>query len=221
MRMPAADRASVYRRLQRRNRTVSVLRLAVPALGFVVLLALSAQIYLSSLGSRFGIDHLTVTPVSIDVDAPEYTGLLEDGSSYRVSAAVARAATSQTEIIDLSEASLSVTNVDGVEMTADAPRARLDTVNQTVQVPGTAQIGDSTGTEGTLTDSVFDWSSQVLTTEGPVAIDYADGAAVRAEGLVYDAKTAIWTFNRATVTLPDTPKAEGPVGDPATPGASD
>ena len=219
MTVPASDRQAIYRRLARRNRLVGVLRLALPALGLVLLAALSAQIYLSSLGARFGIGQLTVTPETIAVDAPEYAGLLDDGSSYRVWATQARAATARTELIDLAEAALEVTRPDGLRTNIEAARAQLDTMSQEVFVPGVAAIEDSAGTVGTLADSVFDWSAQVLTSSGPVAIDYADGATVRAQGLVYDAKTMVWTFSRALVTLPDTPGAATPLsdtsGDPA------
>jgi hypothetical protein len=57
---------------------------------------------------------------------------------------------------------------------------------------------------------VFDWQAQVLTGKGPVVVDYADGTHLVATGLRYDAKTAVWTFTDATVTLPDTPGAEAP-----------
>jgi len=45
----------------------------------------------------------------------------------------------------------------------------------------------------------------MLTTEGPVVINQADGTTVVAEGLVYDASAVIWTFTRSVVTLPSTP----------------
>lgn len=201
----ALDRQALYRRLARRNRIVGALRLALPLFGLVVLLLLSRQIYLSSIGGRFGIGQISVTPDSVAVDAPEYAGLLEDGSSYRVWASLARAATARTDLIDLTDAALLVTDPLGTGRTAEAPEAQLDTANQQVLIPGTAQIGDSTGTEGTLVDSIFDWSAQVLKTRGPVAIDYADGTSVRAQGLVYDARARVWTFAHALVTLPETP----------------
>ncbi|MNL28221.1 hypothetical protein D3C87_1498570 [compost metagenome] len=82
-------------------------------------------------------------------------------------------------------------------------------------MPGLADVADSTGTTGTLRDSVFDWRAQLLTTRGPVAIDYADGSTVRAQGLVYDAAAVDWTFERSVVTLPSTPGEGDPgaIGD--------
>lgn len=185
------------------------MRLAVPLVGALVLGGLIGQIYLASTGGRFGIDQLSVTPEAVTIDTPEYVGALTDGSTYRVWAATARAATGQSDIIDLVDARLVVNRVDGVQLTMEAATAQLDTTNQLTIVPGIAEVADSTGTTGSLNDSVFDWSSQELTSKGRVLIDYADGTRIRAEGLVYDAAAIVWTFKRSVVTLPSTPGEDG------------
>lgn len=201
----AAAGHSLYRRLERRNRVVGVLRLLVPLGGAAVLAALGVQLLLASFTGRFGVERITITPEAITVEAPEYAGVLEDGSHYRVVAETARAATSRTDLIDLINAQVVLNRIDGVQLQADAISAQLDTTNQLTLVEGVAEIADSTGTTGTLVDSVFDWGRQVLTSEGAVAIDYADGTTVRAEGLTYDADAVVWTFRRSVVTLPATP----------------
>ena len=195
----------IHRRLERRNRLVAVLRIALPGMGLIVLAGLLAQIYVASFTGRFGVGRIEVSPESILVDAPEYAGILGDGSAYRVWAARAWAATDRTDLIDLSGAHLVVDRPDGVQMQVDAQDALLETTEQLTLVPGQADIADSTGTVGTLADSVFDWQAQVLTTRGAVSIDYADGSTVRAQGLVYDAAAKVWTFSRSVVTLPATP----------------
>ncbi len=195
------DRQMLFRRLERRNRLVSILRIGVPILGALILVVLAAQIVISSLGSRFGIGQISITPEAVMVEAPEYAGVMDDGSNYRVSAISARASMDHADIIDLAEASVVLNRIDGVQMQAEAPRAQLDVTQQQVLVSGIVEISDSTGTMGTLRDSVFDWPARLLTTRGPVEIDYADGTKVRAEGMVYDAHAASWTFSRAIVTL--------------------
>ncbi|MBF0680497.1 MAG: hypothetical protein IR164_16350 [Devosia sp.] len=204
------DRDSLYGRLRRRNRLVAALRLGVPLLGAATLVGLLAQIYLSSLGNRYGIGQIVVTPDAITVEAPEYAGVLEDGSSYRVTADLARAATTNTDLIGLGNASIVLNRPDGVQMQASATSAELDALREKVIAAGITEIADSTGTTGTLENAEFDWPSQTLTTSGPVVIDYADGTAIRAETLVFDADARIWTFARAIVTLPATPGEEMP-----------
>src|SRR5690554_851537 len=170
----AAHRLAIYRGLAVRNRIVAILRIGVPALGSVALVALIAQIYVSSLGSRFGVGQISVTSERVTVEAPEYAGVLDDGTAYRVSASAAEAATDATDRIGLIEAALSMRRPDGVTMLVDAPAAVLDTTGQLVIVEGAANVGNSLGTTGVIHDSVFDYASQALVGEGPVTLDYAD-----------------------------------------------
>ncbi|ODT69425.1 MAG: hypothetical protein ABS75_17095 [Pelagibacterium sp. SCN 63-23] len=202
--MPATT-SVIHRRLRRRNGVVAALRVAVPALGALVLVALAAQIYRASFTGRFEVGQVTVTPEAVSIDAPEYVGLLEDGSAYRVWAESARAALSSSDHIDLFEAAVTLDRADGVRLQAEAAAAQLDTSAQLTLVPGLADVADSEGTIGTLYDSIFDWHEQVLTTRGKVAIDYGDGSTIRSDGLVYDAARIVWTFTNPVVTLPSTP----------------
>ena len=206
----AAQRLAVYRRLEARNRIVAVLRIGVPALGVIALSLLMAQIYVSSTASRFGISQIVVSPESVTVETPQYSGLLDDGTAYRVSANSAQAAIDATDRIGLSQAALTMVKPDGVTIGVEASDAVLDTAGQVVEIAGMAEVADSLGTAGILFDSVFDYETQHLTGRGPVSVDYADGTRIEAEGLAYDATTMVWTFNRATVTLPDTPGANEP-----------
>lgn len=214
MRTPAAA-APTYRRLVRRNRTVSALRVAVPLVGALVLAGLMAQIYLASLTGRFGIDRISITPDSVAIEAPEYVGTLADGATYRVWAETARATAERSDLIDLTQARLVINRTDGVQLVMDAASAQLDTTNQLTIVLGRTELADSTGTTGTLDDSVFDWHSQILTARGPVLINYADGSTVVAQGMVYDAAAVEYTFDRSVVTLPETPgeDTEGDIGE--------
>ena len=206
----AAQRLAVYRRLEARNRVVAVLRIGVPALGVIALSLLMLQIYVSSTASRFGISQIMVSPESVTVETPQYSGLLDDGTAYRVSASSAQAAIDATDRIGLSQAALTMVKPDGVTIEVEASDAVLDTAGQVVEIAGMAEVADSLGTSGILFDSVFDYETQHLTGRGPVSVDYADGTRIEAEGLAYDATTMVWTFNRATVTLPDTPGANEP-----------
>ena len=206
----AATRLRTYQRLTARNRIVAILRIGVPAIGVVVLLGLVGQIYLSGLGARFGIGQITVTREAVNVDAPEYAGVLDDGSRYHVSATSAQATLEATDLIVLADAGVSVIRTNGMTTNAKADTAQLDTTRELVIIPGRADVTESTGTVAVLNDSVFDWREQTLTTTGAVTIDYADGTHLVAKGLVYNTKSLTWTFSGATVTLPKTPGVETP-----------
>lgn len=206
----SVDRLRTYQRLAGRNRIVSILRIGVPIIGAIVLVGLLGQIYLSSLGSRFGVDRIAVSRDRVTVDAPEYAGVLDDGTKYTVSAASAAAALNSTDIMNLTDAALTVTRTNGISTHLSAAMAQLDTTNELVTIPGMTDMTESTGTSSSFGNSVFDWASQTLTSQGPVVVDYADGSHLVAKGLVYDAKALVWTFSGATVTLPATPGAETP-----------
>lgn len=203
----AAERLVIYRRLAARNRIVAILRIGVPLLGAIILVALLGQIYLSSLSNRFGVGRISVTRESVSVEAPEYSGVLEDGTTYRVWARDAKAAINATDQIALTDAALTMQRVTGITMQVNAPDALLDTSTEIVTIEGIAYVEDSTGTSGTIFDSVFDYASQTLTGEGAVHIDYADGTTLDGTGMTYDASSMVWTFSRANVTLSGTPGA--------------
>jgi len=205
-----ADRLRTYQRLAIRNRVVSVLRIGVPVLGVVVLVALVGQIYLSSLGGRFGIGRISVTRERVTIATPTYSGVLDDGSVYHVSASMAEASLDATDVMELSEATLNIVRSNGVVMDLQADTAQMDTTRELVTIAGETRVVESTGTTSVFSNSVFDWRAQELTGKGPVIVDYADGTHLVAKGLFYNSKEAVWTFTDAMVTLPNTPGADAP-----------
>jgi lipopolysaccharide export system protein LptC len=202
---PLTSRRPVFSRLARRNRIVAVLRLGVPLAGVALFVGLVAQIVLANIGARFGIGQVTISPDAITIDAPEYAGVMADGSSYRVWAASARAPLARTDLLDLTDGVIVVNRVDGVELRAEAAESQLDTAAQTVAIPDRADFTYSSGTTGIIYDTVVDWNAQTVTARGRTDVDYADGTTVRAQGLHYDAAAMRWTFSHAVVTLPSTP----------------
>ncbi len=206
----SAQRLAIYQRLEHRNRLVAILRIAVPALGVIVLAVLLVQIYLSSLTGRFGVGSVSVTRENVTIETPEYAGVLDNGTTYRVWSRSAAAAIEAPDQISLSESELVMHRPSGLVTQVSAQNALLDIGTDTVTIPGIAVIDESSGTAGTVTDSVFDYAAQKLLSNGPVHIDYADGTTLNGVGMTYDAESAIWTFSRVTVTLPYTPGSKTP-----------
>lgn len=200
-----AQRLAIYQRLATRNRVVGVLRIALPVFGVLLLVGLMLQIYISSLANRFGIDQIAVSFDTVTVEAPEYSGLLDDGSNYRVSASMAEAPLSSTDQINLIDANLTITNPRGGTIQVRSEEALLDTSKELVTVEGLAYFEDSEGRTGEFSRSVFDAQSQTLNSQGPVDIAYSNGTTLTADTMIYDAKTLNWTFSNANVTLPNTP----------------
>ncbi len=205
----STHRRDIYRKLAARNAVVARWRIILPVSGVFILTLMFTQMYLSSLANKFGIGQIELSTDSVTIDMPEYAGVLDDGSSYRVSATTARASTRQADIIDLVGAALSITRKTS-SVQANAPLARLDTTSELVIIDGIANVEDTDGTVSKLYRSVFDWAAQTLDSQGPVTVDYADGTRLVADRLHYDTKAMVWTFSNVTVTLESTPGAKKP-----------
>src|SRR5690606_37980658 len=128
-------------------------RVAVPALGLVVLAVLVGQIYLSSVQGRFEVGHIEVSQDTMTVMAPAYSCLLEDGTTYRVWSDSASAAIDTTDQIHLNEAVMQLHRPVGIVMDIMAPAALMNSTTEVVTIAGTANVADSTGTQASLVNS--------------------------------------------------------------------
>ncbi len=195
-------RAHLYARLNRRNLFVAILRIAVPAAGVALAGLLIFQIILSNLADNFGIGGIRLDRDQLVLDTPSYSGIMPDGTTYEVMAETARAGIEATDIINLDTATIVTEQTDGYTMTANADFARLFLTEQQVIVEGLMVTRDSNGVNGRLLDSVIDWPTQKLTSNGDVRFEFKDGAAIEAESLVYNAKRQVWDFKGVRYTVP-------------------
>lgn len=201
-------RARTFRRLMARNRAVAVARWAVPVLGTLVFLALAAQIYISNLGGQLALAGLTIDRNTAIIEAPEYAGVLSDGTAYRVAASQARAALGATDKITLLGAWVLLTDPDGNVTKAEAGEALLDTTSQEIFIAGPADVETSDGMLGRFENTTIDWQAQVFTATGGAHLLFEDGMTIIADGAVYSVQTGQWQFTRSRVMLPRTPGAD-------------
>lgn len=205
----AKQRDRLYAGFKRRNRLVGLLRWAVPVGAGLALMAPLTAALIGSFGMDFSIGRISIERDALVVESPQYSGVAADGSTYKVTAASARAALGEIDIIILTDARLRLLRPDGVEMRVDAAEARLNTTSQVIEVTGIARVGDSTGSSGTLEASRFDWPAMELTANGPVAFVFGDGTDLRAQGLHYRLNERKWEFVTATlVTASDVEMSE-------------
>jgi hypothetical protein len=198
----AEKRLALHAALDQRNRIVSILRIALPALGALVVAAFFLQILLASLATSFGIGRVSFSGDTVVVDTPSYSGVMADGDLYKLSAEGAATAITNLNLINIRNATLLVTKPDGRQMTARAAASSFETLSQMMTVPGTAEVSDSLGNSGTLQQVVVDVPHQTLQAAGSVFLKLADGTTVEASALDYSARTGIWTFDKATLTVP-------------------
>ncbi len=191
----ARDSGKLYARLERRNNIIGFLRLAVPLFGVLLAAALIAQIVLANLAKDYGLNAIRFDQGQVVIDAPRYSGVMPDGTSYEIVAKAARARVNATDIINLEDATITIRQKNGYELIASAPEAQLRLNDQKVIVNSMMRTRDSNGVNGQLTNSVINWPNQTLTTTGPVRIEFKDGAILEAQSLFYDVKTNAWDFS--------------------------
>jgi lipopolysaccharide export system protein LptC len=196
-------RSAVYRRLVGRNRVIGVLRLVVPTLGVLAFAWFAIHILLASFVGQFNVGHITFNGGTVIVDTPSYSGVMANGDIYKVAAEAANTTVTDLDVINLKNASLLLTKPSGDKMLAGAAVGAFNTLSQVMTVPGEATMNDSSGNNGTMNQVVVNLPEQTLTAAGKVHITTPNGMVIDSDGLDYASKTAVWTFGRSTVTLPD------------------
>jgi len=197
----ASSDARAYHALVRHNRLVGVLRILVPLLGLLVLAVLAVQIVLGNLAREFSMAGLSVQRDQLVLDAPRYAGVLSNGATYEVGAAAAQASIANLDLVQLSDIALRFTGPDGTVVTARAPQAQLDLDTQHLVIAGMLDIADTLGTTGSLTDIAINWPDQTMTVTGPLALSFADGTGMTAQGADYDIAQGRWSFSAPRLRL--------------------
>jgi hypothetical protein len=200
---PARER--LYAALLRRNRLVGLLRIALPGAGLVVLAVVLSGIVLDNLREQFGFSSLRIDRDNLVVETPKVTATGDDGTLYAATARMATVRVGSADLIDLVDAVFSMTPPGGASFEASAPGAALHTEAQTLTVPGTVTVSSNDGLHGTLDDFFGDMLGHSMVAHGAVDLTFPAGMQVQSQGMTYDGNAGLWTFSRASVTLPETP----------------
>jgi lipopolysaccharide export system protein LptC len=204
----AEQRAAIYAGLIRRNRVVGFLRASVPAIGVMLLAALLVQFFLGSITPNFGFANITIDRDNLVVDAPAYSGVGAGGTVYEVAAGSARAAIGDTDLIHLTDATFEMVQPSGTSFSASAPEAQIRVSSQLVDVAGTTTVSGNNGLSGTVVDAHIDLIAEKLVSDGAADLTFSGGSHVRAARMTFDNKLRVWTFHRATLTMPAMPGSE-------------
>lgn len=202
------QRAAILGGLQWRNRVVSVLRIAVPAVGLVAFLTLMGQMWLTGLARQYGVSGIRIDRSQLVVEAPQYSETGQDGSRYLVTAQDARAPLDNPNSIAMTNPDLIFEQPGKAPFHAVAPTATVDTSTHFVTVPGITNVRTADGLFGTLTEVRADMKAQITDALGPVDLTFSDGTHLIAANMHADGSTSIWSFDRATLYVPNLPKAK-------------
>lgn len=198
----STHRDAVYAALNRRNRIIKWLRIGVPIFGGLVLLVLVGQILIANLASQFLPQGVRIAKDKVIIDAPTYSGVMQDGTRYTVSSREATTSIDNTDIIDLQSARIELVRSSGNVIFADSEQAQFGFSSQKVVVPGLMHVKDSDGAVADLNDVLFDWSAQTMDVRGRAEIVFSDGTILNGDTLYYDADTETWDFSGVTLIVP-------------------
>jgi hypothetical protein len=202
---PDPVRERLYAALTRRNRLVGVLRIGLPVAGAAVLAVVLGGIVFDNLREQFGFSSVRIDRDNLVVETPKVTAVGDDGTLYAATARLARVRLDTSDLVDMVDAVFSMQPREGASFEATAPEAALHTEAQTLTVPGTVTVRSDDGLRGTLEDFFGDMLAYSIVAHGAVDLTFAEGMQVQSQGMTYDGNRKLWTFSRATVTLPDTP----------------
>jgi hypothetical protein len=203
-------RVSTLERLNRRNWLVAVLRVAVPGAGVLAFVFLAAQIYIANTLHQYGVSGIRVDRGNLVVETPQYTGTGGDGSRYVVKAREARTPIDNPALIAMTDATLDFSRPEKSAFHASGASATMDTARQQVTVAGITTISSDDGLQGTLTDLNSDLNTNITIAKGPVDVTFADGTNLTAANMRYEGTSARWTFERATLLVPELPEGRLP-----------
>lgn len=199
------DRAGVFDGLMRRNRIVSLLRIAVPVLGVVIVAAVCVGIFLNGLLNQFGISRIHIDRNNLVVDTPQLSSTLADGTAISLAASNAKLAPNDSDKVRLSDARFEATLRDGQSFTALAGTADLTVSTQTIHVPGRTEITTGDGATGYADQLIVDALGFAARADGPVALTFPSGNRLEAADMLYDHQTRLITFHKVKLWLVSTP----------------
>src|SRR5687767_4424224 len=146
----AEQRSAIYAALASRNRIIGLLRIGLPAIGAVIFAGLILQLYLGTLVPDFGFANVRIDRENLVFEAPSYAGTGSDGTVYTLSAESAKAGLSNTDVVHLRGASLSMLKPAGAAFAALAPTAQFSIASQVVTVEGSTSVSSNDGLRGTV-----------------------------------------------------------------------
>lgn len=210
------QRNAILDRLVLRNRLVGILRIGVPAVGIVVFVALALQIYIGNLVEQFGITRFTIDRNNLVVETPSFEATGRDGTLYKMSAELARAAFDKPEDLSLAGVIVDIAPPNAPGYRAQVRDAMFSTRTQELSIAGIVEVTGETGLHGTIAGLVVNLEKRSAQAGGAVALTYPDGTAFTASSMSYDGRGQTWHFTNVRMSLVDTPKV-APIPDSVAP----
>ncbi len=190
-----ADRSESFRQARSHSKLVRVLRLALPAVGVVLILGYVGAL-VGNNGFAPSLPEMAmprITPQDLSMQNPNYEGVTADGGSYRVAAARARQELGRTDLIQLEEITGDLVAKDKSATKLTAARGVFNHKESVLQLSESIQIRGDNGFAADLTTATVLTREGRINSDAPVSVGFPAGS-VRARRLEIRQKVREVTF---------------------------
>jgi LPS export ABC transporter protein LptC len=198
---------------RRHTRAVRVLRAALPA-AFVVMIAGFSMAVMKTSGLGSGLPQLKIPkilPENLAMANPHYEGFGKDGSSYTVAAKSARQNFDNTNIINLSDISGTLTDLDKAKTNFTAVRGDYNQKTAVLELFEKITVHGETGLRAELKSATLNTKDNTMVSKEPVNVGFTAGT-ITANSLKLRNKAHEATFTGDVVAqfVPPKPDVTGP-----------
>ena len=184
--MGRSDSERAFHAARRHSRIVRILRVTLPALVVVAVLAVFGVTYFNPLRmlTRLPIDvgGLVVSGTKITMEQPRITGFTRDARAYELTADAASQDVTKPDIIDLKNIHASVQMQDKSTVEMSAVAGVYDNKGEILKLNNDILLTSSTGYEGRLSEATVDIRTGHVVSQHPVQIKLLQGT-LDAKGL--------------------------------------
>ncbi len=198
-RHPHIDR--MFNAINRRQLVVRALRLLVPIIGILLFLVLITPILLGMFFPSAQFDAIRISNNQLVVDAPRAKGNLSDGGSYDISAHSAQTDLADQNVVTLVDLLGDLDFVDGTTARATSADGLYTFSTQELELLSTIDIVASNGDNGIIGSGIVKIAPQIFEGKDGVQLKFADGSALDADTMYYDAGRGKWTFKNFTLNF--------------------
>ncbi|BAR98414.1 hypothetical protein BV133_821 [Blastochloris viridis] len=207
---PRGDLDTVFRRALRHSRRVRFLRVAVPMVAIIAILAplLFSAIRSISLTVPLGdFGRLVLTGNKLTMEAPRLAGFTKENRAYEVTAKRAQQDITHPYVVDLDEIQARIELTEGrIDMTAE--HGQLDAKTELLTLSRGIFIRSSQGYEGHLTEAHVDVKAGTVVSPRPVDLKFLQGD-LRADTMKLFNKDQMVRFDGNVVLNVKLPQSDG------------
>ena len=189
------DRAQKARRAARRHTLlVRFLRLALPACGLLIALAMIGMIVFQNLIANFSIGDISLTTEGLVMSNPHLSG--NDGDrSYSVQADRAIQHITNPQVVDLENIRAEITIAPGETVSVTSTEGTFDTEAETLNLTNGIQVSYSKGYSADFEYLDIDMKTGTIKTNDVVDVSSA-GGYIDAGSMEFDQKNNVLNFRR-------------------------